>query len=596
MIRFWLAAVAAGIITASCAGHAGGNAIPAVPDHQSAPLAAAAAAPAGWAPTATRAFVTHASGRANAVSAMRPITVHVGLALRNMRSLLASIRSRQIVTPAAFAQEYGPAPQRVAAVQAYLRKQGFSHVHADPNGLIVTGTAPRLKVERAFHTHIVGVFDGGRSHYANSTPAYVPREFSKVVVAVLGLNDEQTLKPGPYKLTKTAATPTPSPTAQPCTENVGGLCPRFYDPASFQLAYDAANAPTAANTSIAIMTEGDVTQAISDFRQNEQVFGLKPATITIVHAEPQSTDTSGNSEWTLDMTYSTGMAAVVKNLYIYNFASLSDADAVVGFNKWVTDDKAPIANASFGGCEIFAYTDGSMLLGDEVLVQAAAQGQTLFASSGDNGGYCNNVVDTNGAPGGVPMVEWPAASPYVVAVGGTDLFSNPDGTYLGEFAWEAGGGGLSQFEYSPYWESGVQSVSSTPAGLSFRGVPDVAMDAALETGALLYTTSPAVNGSCTPCTTGGTSLASPLAAGSYARMQSAHANRLGFGAIAFYGIYNANASASETSAGPPPWQLVGGFHDVLSGSNGLYTALPRYDYATGLGSFDVLKTNQFIGN
>ena len=236
-----------------------------------------------------------------------------------------------------------------------------------------------------------------------------------------------------------------------------------------------------------------------------------------------------------------------------------------------------------------------MLLADEALVQAAAQVQTMFVSTGDNGAYCNNFVDTNGTPGGLPFAEWPAVSPYVVAVGGTDLFSNPDGTYVGETAWEAGGGGLSQFEYSPSWESGVQPVGTTPAGYSYRGVPDVAMDASLETGALLYTSAPATNGSCTPCITGGTSLASPLAAGAYARMQSAHGNTLGFAAIRFYKIYNANPNASESSGGPPPTQLVGGFHDILSGSNGIYSSLPRYDYTTGMGSFDVVKTNAIVG-
>ncbi len=79
----------------------------------------------------------------------------------------------------------------------------------------------------------------------------------------------------------------------------------------------------------------------------------------------------------------------------------------------------------------------------------------------------------------------PASSPYAVAVGGTDLFSNVDGTYLGEQAWQSGGGGVSQFEYSPSWEQRVQPVGTTAAGYSFRGVPDVAYDAALETGALL---------------------------------------------------------------------------------------------------------------
>lgn len=219
----------------------------------------------------------------------------------------------------------------------------------------------------------------------------------------------------------------------------------------------------------------------------------------------------------------------------------------------------------------------------------------MFVSTGDNGGYCNNVVDTNGAPGGVPMVEYPASSPYVVGVGGTDLFSNADGSYLGEAAWEAGGGGLSQFEYSPYWESPTQPVGTTPVGYSYRGLPDIAMDASIETAYLVYSSAQAANGSCTPCTAAGTSLASPLAAGAYARMQSAHSNALGFAPPLFYRIYVNHPNSSAMSSGPPPTSLVGGFHDILSGSNGDYTALPRYDYTTGLGSFDVVKTNAIIG-
>ena len=77
-------------------------------------------------------------------------------------------------------------------------------------------------------------------------------------------------------------------------------------------------------------------------------------------------------------------------------------------------------------------------------------------------------------------------------------------------------------------------------------------------------------------------------------MQSAHGNALGFAPIHFYHIYQNNPNASETSSGPPATQLVGGFHDILSGTNGDYTALPRYDYTTGLGSFDVVKTNAQI--
>jgi subtilase family serine protease len=121
------------------------------------------------------------------------------------------------------------------------------------------------------------------------------------------------------------------------------------------------------------------------------------------------------------------------------------------------------------------------------------------------------------------------------------------------------------------------------------------MDASIETGYLVYSSAQAANGACTPCIEAGTSLASPLAAGAYARMQSAHNNALGFAASLFYRIYVNNPNSSQMSAGPPPTSLVGGFHDILSGTNGLETALPRYDYTTGLGSFDVVKTNAIIG-
>jgi subtilase family serine protease len=126
------------------------------------------------------------------------------------------------------------------------------------------------------------------------------------------------------------------------------------------------------------------------------------------------------------------------------------------------------------------------------------------------------------------------------------------------------------------------------APVTVRGLPDIAMDADANTGADVY-----VSGSATVI--GGTSLSSPLSMGVYARLQSAHGNRLGFGPIAFYKIYSENPNATQTPAGPPPTELVGGFHDVLTGSNGLYTALPRYDYTTGLGSFDIQAVNAAIG-
>lgn len=595
-----LAAVAltAGLLTASCAGHGGGSAIPPLSSTQShgpgagmtRTTSSTTTLPLGWVSTGTQAVSLVNATDQGPLPATQTLTVRVGLQLRNVAQLQQLVASGQTISQAAFMSQYAPTAQQASAVSSYLQSQGFTGISVEPNNVLVSATGTAAQVEKAFDTSLESYAQNGANVFANTAPAYVPQSLAGIVVAVLGLNDAAKMqghphkKPGPSPAPSPTAAPTASPTASPTAPPVTGCiasnttpCVRFYDPDTYQVTYDAYPAPTAASTAIAIMAEGNVTQSITDFRYNEQQFGLPQVPVSVVQVGLPSPDTAGDDEWTLDMTYSSGIAQNVKQIYLYDTTSLTDSDIALEYNKWVTQDLAPIGNSSFGGCEFGPYLDGSMLVDDEILLQGAAQGQTMFVSTGDSGAFCSVGVP-NGVPAGAPFVEYPAASPYVVAVGGTDLYSNVDGTYLGETAWESGGGGLSQFEYSPYWEASAQPVSS--AGASFRGLPDVAMDASLETGALLY-----LGG--TEYITGGTSLASPLAAGSYARMQSAHGNALGFAPVLFYKIYAENPSASATSVGPPPTQLIGGFHDVLTGSNVLYTAGPRYDYTTGLGSFDV---------
>ena len=103
------------------------------------------------------------------------------------------------------------------------------------------------------------------------------------------------------------------------------------------------------------------------------------------------------------------------------------------------------------------------------------------------------------------------------------------------------------------------------------------------TPALIY-----VNG--TPTQIGGTSLSSPLALGSWTRLQSDHHNSLGFAAPKLYGIY----SAAQTTAPLPPTTVPSSYHDILAGINGLYSATPGWDYATGLGSWDLNNLDQAI--
>ena len=93
---------------------------------------------------------------------------------------------------------------------------------------------------------------------------------------------------------------------------------------------------------------------------------------------------------------------------------------------------------------------------DTILSEAAAEGRTLFASSGDTGSQCSAVIGVNGVPAGVTDVNYPASSPYAVGVGGTSILSPEE-----EIGWYSGGGGTSLYEETPSWQQN--------AGGSFTG-------------------------------------------------------------------------------------------------------------------------------
>ena len=471
----------------------------------------------------------------------------------------------QFVSPSEFTAAYGPSTSSVNAVTSYLTGKGFTNVVAEPDNLFVTATGTAAQVQAAFNTTLQQFTWNGNRIIANPGPAYVPTSLSGIVLSVLGLNNVS------------ATTAIHKAQGLPCDVNVQNNCIRSYNAAGFQQAYDAGKTPTGYNTTIAVMAEGNISSVIPDLRYYEQQNGLPQVPVTTVQVGLPSTDTAGVDEWDLDSQTSTGIAGNVKHLYFYVTTSLTDQDLALDFNKWMEQDVAKIGNASLGICEFFAYLDGSMVADDQVFLQAAAQGQTMFAATGDQGSSCG-VGAPNGVPAaGPPFVEYPSASPYVVAAGGTSLITDSAGNYSGEAAAYFGGGGLSQFEYSPYWQSGIVPAAATTAG--DRSTPDIAMVADPNTGAQIF-----VGG--TAQYYGGTSLSSPLSMGVYARMQTAKGNRLGFASPRFYSLYGA---ADVGPSGTPPTDQKGPYHDVITGSNGLYTALPGYDNATGMGTFDIAK-------
>lgn len=285
-------AVVTGLLAASCSGRSGST-LPHLQSSGSAPSTqgtrsvrpmTAVTAPVGWSATGTGAIAPANASDLGALDATRPIEVVLGLQLRNVDALNASIAAGTVISHDAFVAQYGPTSDQVASAVSYLQSNGFTDVSVAPNNLLVTATAPAAAVQKAFSTTLHAFSLAGGTYYANTQPAFVPNALGGTVAAVLGLTNVPGVKPAP-KLTAASgvqpggfsANGTPQPTA--CTKNVNqttgtAVCPRFYDPATYSITYDAANTPTAANTGVAIFTAGNVAGAIADFRDNESHFGL----------------------------------------------------------------------------------------------------------------------------------------------------------------------------------------------------------------------------------------------------------------------------------------------------------------------------------
>src|SRR5271155_2701272 len=185
-------------------------------------------------------------------------------------------------------------------------------------------------------------------------------------------------------------------------------------------------------------------------------------------------------------------------------------------------------------------------------------GVTFLAASGDSGAGVN----------------YPAASPDVIAVGGTSLTLDNSGNYSSESAWSGSGGGLSKYEYEPVSQEQFPIANDIHGK---RGVSDVSYNANPGTGYAIYD-SIGVSGYAGWFQVGGTSAAAPQWAALIAITNSQRV-----------ATRKANLSATGTSLyAVGKSSLASNFHAVTSGTNGscgtMCDALTGYDYVTGLGT------------
>src|SRR3989441_2911192 len=177
---------------------------------------------------------------------------------------------------------------------------------------------------------------------------------------------------------------------------------------------------------------------------------------------------------------------------------------------------------------------------------------SFIASSGDSG----------------TGVAYPAASPYVVSVGGTTLNVDGSGNVQSETAWSGSGGGVSSQESAPSYQSDFNSNSG-------RGVPDVSYDGDPNTGVSIYDSFGSTEGW---NQVGGTSVGAPQWAAITAIVNS------GGGQLSS-ASFGTNTAFYNAATGPA---YSANYRDITSGSNGncgtICNAGPNYDFVTGVGS------------
>jgi len=536
---------------------------------------AAVAAPAGaatrWSATHTKALHLTGTNLGSAPGSQR-VEVSAVLPLRHSTQINRLIESRTILSAAEARARFSPSAATARAVARYLRSQGFTRVSIARDRLLVTGYGTVAQAQRAFDTRIDSYRLHGQVVYANTAPASVPAALSGEVKAVLGLSDV------PLPTHKLAAAGSPDLTG--------------FTPKAVANAYDDASMAPATNTTVAVIASGDMTPVIANLRYAEKQFGFPQVPVNVIYDAPPAANTTnnpltGNLEWDLDTQYSTMVPKAVKALDVYDVGTFTDSEVARGFNMFVSQDQANLLSASLGECDVLAFLDGAMVTTDEELSLGAVQGQSSFASTGDNGYACPEVAST-GVPEGPPGVSWPSDGEYTTGVGGTTLLADSDGNVQNEIAWIGGGGGVSPWEVAPPWTlqaNGLgQSWQYTNQG--GRSVPDVAAVADSNTPVLVYGST-----SGSPTGVGGTSVASPVTMGLFASVQSKLGNAAGLASYDFYSVYNA-VNPATTVAGPlgPTYvpatnpSPVPGFRDITVGTNGGCVARAGYDYCTGIGS------------
>ena len=316
-----------------------------------------------------------------------------------------------------------------------------------------------------------------------------------------------------------------------------------YSPAQVRAAYGFNQSTlTGAGQTIAIVDAYNDPTIQSDLATFDKQFGLPAAQLTVSEQYNGTTPPAYNASWAteiaLDVEWAHAIAPGAKILLVEaNSASLQSLLAGVNYAR--SQPGVSVVSMSWGTADF----NGEGTFDSYFTTPAGHTGVTFVASSGDSGAGAS----------------WPAISDNVLAVGGTQLTLNANGTYGSETAWSGSGGGYSLYETEGSYERSVQSTGK-------QSDPSVAYDASPTTGFYVYDSS---SGHGTWLAVGGTSAGAPQWSGLLALVNQGRAQ---VGQAPLYNTLSAIYALPSTD-----------FHDITTGSNGT-AAKAGYDVVTGRGS------------
>ena len=323
---------------------------------------------------------------------------------------------------------------------------------------------------------------------------------------------------------------------------------------------------------------GDLTSYFQTIQQpapNVQVVAVDGVS-TDPTADPNST-----GEVMLDVDVAGALAGGAK--IVAYFATFDEKGLVDLLAKVVSDSEndPSVVSISWGWDENENFNNSGVIWSPAAIAHcnasflaAAHLGITVCVSTGDDGSEAQ-MQD------GRAHVNYPATSPYVLAVGGTTLHvrknaerRQPDHRDGLERSSGGGtGGGVSDITPAPTWQNGKVVKSINPGHFAGRAIPDVAADADPATGYLTKS-----NGKLT--VVGGTSASAPLWASLIARINASWANG---------SATSTRCSTARFGPGNVLRDITAGNNDVEGLLNGAYPAGPGWDACTGWGSPDGKK-------